>query len=157
MFHLFPGVPGRIRTCNLLVRNQMLYPLSYGDTTVVKALTILQQKSVRANLTPATSPHSPFCVWLLVRLSPPVGSYPILFKYNSWQKLHHRLFLQKPTNHFPQKNSEHYTMGQSDCQLQFDHCCWRKMELKSTLKISSEFFQGWPDRSPLFLEKMFFD
>lgn len=31
-------VPGRIRTCNLLVRNQMLYPLSYGDTTIVKHL-----------------------------------------------------------------------------------------------------------------------
>jgi hypothetical protein len=95
MFHLFPGVPGRIRTCNLLVRNQMLYPLSYGDITVIKALTILQQKSARANLTPATSPHLHYCVWLFVRLSPPVGSYPTLFTYNSWQKPHHRLISAK--------------------------------------------------------------
>ena len=26
----FVGAPGRIRTCNLLIRSQVLYPLSYG-------------------------------------------------------------------------------------------------------------------------------
>ena len=30
-FQNLTGVPGRIRTCGLLVRNQTLYPLSYGD------------------------------------------------------------------------------------------------------------------------------
>ena len=28
------GAPGTIRTCNLLIRSQMLYPLSYGRLSV---------------------------------------------------------------------------------------------------------------------------
>lgn len=50
MFQLFPGVPGRIRTCGLLVRNQTLYPLSYGDLVQLGCTgLILSKKIFQAN------------------------------------------------------------------------------------------------------------
>lgn len=42
----FPGVPGRIRTCGLLVRNQTLYPLSYGDLVQLGCTSLILSKKI---------------------------------------------------------------------------------------------------------------
>lgn len=41
----FPCAPGKIRTFNLLIRSQVLYPLSYGR----RSRSIVQKSSVRSH------------------------------------------------------------------------------------------------------------
>ena len=62
---LFPnGDPGRIRTCDPLIRNQVLYPLSYGASSIVAfAILVLGIITLGATIAPFQTQVSSMAHW----------------------------------------------------------------------------------------------
>ena len=62
--HDFDGDPGRIRTCDPLIRNQVLYPLSYGASSIVAfAILVLGIITLGATIAPFRTQVSSMAHW----------------------------------------------------------------------------------------------
>ena len=58
------GDPGRIRTCDPLIRNQVLYPLSYGASSIVAfAILVLGIITLGATIAPFQTQVSSMAHW----------------------------------------------------------------------------------------------
>jgi hypothetical protein len=57
----FIGDPGRIRTCDPLIRNQVLYPLSYGASSIVALALLVLGIITLGRLKPHFNPR--FLAW----------------------------------------------------------------------------------------------